>query len=36
MCYTLLLADVFENFQNTCVETHESDNARFFTVPGFP
>ena len=31
---TLLLADVFENFQNTCLEIHELDPARFLIAPG--
>ena len=31
---TLLLADVFENFQNTCLEIFELDPARFLTAPG--
>ena len=30
----LLLADVFENFQNMCLEIYELDPARFFTTPG--
>ena len=30
----LLLADVFENFQNMCLEIYELDLARFFTTPG--
>ena len=31
---TLLLADVFENFLNMCLEIHELDPARFLTAPG--
>ena len=31
---TLLLADVFENFQNTCLEIFQLDPARFLTAPG--
>ena len=31
---TLLLADVFENFQNICFETYELDPTRFLTTPG--
>ena len=34
--YTLLLAEVFENFQNMCVEIYEPGPARFFTAPGLP
>ena len=30
---TLLLADVFENFQNACLEIYELDPARFLTTP---
>ena len=29
---TLLLADVFENFQNMCLKIYELDPARFLTV----
>ena len=28
-CDTLLLADVFENFRNKCIEIYELDPARF-------
>ena len=31
---TLLLADVFEQFQNICLEIYELDPALFFSVPG--
>ena len=31
---TLLLADVFENFRNMCLEIYELDNARFRTATG--
>ena len=30
---TSLLADVFENFQNKCLEIYELDPARFLTAP---
>ena len=30
----LLLADVFEKFQNMCLEIYELDPAHFFTTPG--
>ena len=30
----LLLADVFENLRNTCLEIHELDPALFLTAPG--
>ena len=29
-CDTLLLADVFENFRNKCIEIYELDPAHFF------
>ena len=29
-----LLADVFENFRNVCLEIYETDPARFLTAPG--
>ena len=31
---TLLLADVFENFRNKCLEVHELDPAHFLSFPG--
>ena len=30
---TLLLADVFENFQNMCLEIYELDPAKFLSAP---
>ena len=33
---TLLLADVFENFINKCIEIYELDHARFLSTPGLP
>ena len=30
----LLLADVFENFRNKCIEMHELDPAHFLSSPG--
>ena len=30
---TLLLADVFENFRNKCIEIHEFDHAYFSSAP---
>ena len=29
-----MLADVFENFRNTCLEIYELDPAKFLSVPG--
>ena len=31
---TLLLADVFENFRNKCIEIYELDPAQFLSAPG--
>ena len=31
---TLLLADVFENFGNTCLNVYELDPAHFLSLPG--
>ena len=31
---TLLLADVFENFRNKCIEIYELDPVRFLSTPG--
>ena len=31
-CDTLLLADVFENFWNKCIETYALDSAHFLTA----
>ena len=33
-CDKLLLADIFENFRNKCIETHELDPAHFLSEPG--
>ena len=32
---TLLLADVFEDIQNMCLEVYELDPAKLFSAPGF-
>ena len=31
---TILLADVFENFRNKCIEIYELDPAPFLSAPG--
>ena len=31
---TLLLADVYENFRNKCIEIYELDPAHFLSAPG--
>ena len=31
---TLLLADVFDNFRNMCLEIYELDPAKYFSAPG--
>ena len=33
-CNTLLLADVFENFKNKCIEMYGLDPAHFLSAPG--
>ena len=33
---TLLLANVFENFRNKCIEIYELDLAHFLSAPGLP
>ena len=33
-CETLLLADVFENFRDTCIEIYGLDPAHFLSAPG--
>ena len=33
-CDTLLLADVFENFRNKCIEIYKLDLAHFLSTPG--
>ena len=33
-CNTFLLADVFENFRNKCIEIYEPDPAHFLSAPG--
>ena len=33
-CDTLLLADVFENFRNKCIEIYELNPAHFLSAPG--
>ena len=34
MIYTLLLADVFENFRNACMKNYELDPAHVVSLPG--
>ena len=34
--HTLLLADMFENFRNKCIEIYELDPAHFLSAPGLP
>ena len=34
--HIVLLADVFENFKNVCLEIYELDPARFLSAPGLP
>ena len=31
----LLLADVFENFRTTCIESYKLDPVHYYTLPGF-
>ena len=31
---TLLLADIFENFRQSCLESYELDPAHFVSLPG--
>ena len=33
-CDTFLLADVFENFRNKCIEIYKLDPAHFLSAPG--
>ena len=33
-CDTLLLADVFENLRNKCIEIYKLDPAHFLSAPG--
>ena len=30
----LLIADIFENFQNKCLEAYELDPVHYYTTPG--
>ena len=34
LSHTLLLADVFENYTNMCLEIYELDPAKFLSAPG--
>ena len=31
----LLLADIFQNFQNTCIKSYDLDPAQYYTLPGY-
>ena len=33
-CYTLLLADVFQNFRDKCIEIYGLDRTHFLSAPG--
>ena len=33
--HILLLADVFKNFRNKCIEMYELDTAHFLSAPGY-
>ena len=33
-CDTLLLADVFEKFRDTCIDIYELDLSHFLSAPG--